>query len=96
MNRIPTPAQLRLVNACGDWIDAFERCRNVKTNGATIRRTDPLETFAELYLRAGLTDSIAETCDGHPLGLRQHTAKQIEGLLSPPDFRRFKWLIGIR
>lgn len=92
----PSAAHQRLVSACGDWYFAFESCRMVKTNGTTFRRTDPVNTFAELYQRARLTDAIAETCDGYPLGLREHTLGQIRGMLSPPDLRRFGWLIGIR
>jgi hypothetical protein len=79
----PEPHQARLMRAYRVWLHSFEACSFVRTSGADIRRTDALPTFVELLARAALTDAIAESCDGMPLGLFRHTMRNLEGLLNP-------------
>lgn len=73
----------RLDVATQVWERAFASAPFVRTHGKDMRATDPLPTFAEYVARAVMTDAIAETCDGRPLGLAEHTTQQIHGLLGP-------------
>lgn len=78
----------RLLLALRVWERAAAACSFIRVPGPDVRATDPLPTFVEMLARAALTDCIAETCDGAPLGMLHHTIKQVEGLLNPSSHRR--------
>lgn len=78
----------RLLLALRVWERAAAACSFIRVPGPDVRATDPLPTFVEMIARAALTDAIAETCDGAPLGMLHHTIKQVEGLLNPSSHRR--------
>lgn len=86
--RFPPAAHQRLWLACRVWMRAQDATPWVRVRGGDIRSTDPLPTFVELLARAAVTDCIAESCDGRPLGLLPMTIRQVTGLLSPSSVRR--------
>jgi hypothetical protein len=86
--RLEHEQRARLLLALRVWERAMGACSFMRVPGPDIRATDPLPTFVELIARAALTDCIAESCDGAPLGMLHHTIKQVEGLLNPSAHRR--------
>lgn len=81
-------ARKRLDVAARVWERAAAAAPWIRVRGQDIRSTDPLPTFVELLARAALTDCIAETCDGRPLGMAAHTTQQVTSLLGPGLMRR--------
>lgn len=78
----------RLLLAMNVWARASEACPWQRVHGPDVRISDPLPTFAALLARAILTDCIAETCDGRPVGTTRLVTQQIAGMFAPSQCQR--------